>query len=174
MSTVTRRKIAIGVVVGTRGLQGELKVLPLTPFPERFSSLPACWLERPGAEDRVLTPSAVRVEGRKVFLRCREIQNRDEANRAVGGTLTVPEEDTVALPEGMYFHYQVEGMRVEQEGRVLGRVVKVLEGPAYDLWEVQGEGGNFLLPAVREFVREVDLSAGVIRVDLPEGLAEVG
>lgn len=52
----------------------------------------------------------------------------------------------------------------------LGRVTQILETGANDVYVVDGSQGEVLIPATREVVRSIDVSAGVITVELMEGL----
>ena len=85
-----------------------------------------------------------------------------------GATLAVPRSALPALEEDAYYHFQLVGLVVEEEGgRVLGRVTNVLDYPANDVLELDS-GVN--LPLVDACVREVDLDGG--RILVSTGFAE--
>ena len=74
------------------------------------------------------------------------------------------------LPEGRFYVFQIIGLKVETEsGEPVGRVVDVLSLPANDVYVVDREGEEVLLPAAQELMR-VDLNAGRIVVRDIEGL----
>jgi 16S rRNA processing protein RimM len=56
------------------------------------------------------------------------------------------------------------------QGEFLGRVREVLATGANDVYVIHGPKGEILLPAIEEVVREVDLEAGRLTVELMEGL----
>ena len=61
---------------------------------------------------------------------------------------------------------------VTEEGRELGRIAEILETGANDVYVVHGEGSEWLLPAIREVVRRVDLAGEIMLVRLLKGMIE--
>ena len=156
--------LRVGRVIGAHGVRGEVRVEPLTDFPDRF---------RPGAQievdGRLLTIREVGGGGAQLVLRFAEVVDREQAAGLQGAYLTVPLEQARTLPEGHFYHFQLVGLRVrDRQGRHLGSVVDVLEYPANDVLRVSGGRGEVLVPMVRAVVQAVDLEAGVIEIDLPE------
>ena len=79
-----------------------------------------------------------------------------------GATLAVPRSALPALEEDAYYHFQLVGLVVEEEGgRVLGRVTNVLDYPANDVLELDS---GVSLPMHEECIRRIDLAAGTIVV----------
>ncbi len=162
------RFLVIGRVLAPRGVRGELKVAIETDTPERFLRTARVFL---GEEHRVYTVRAARLHQGNALLRLSGIETRNDAEVWRNAYVYVAVEDAVPLEEGEYYHYQIEGLAVHtREGENLGRVVTVLQTGANDVWVVRGRGGEVLIPALKDVVIDVDLDAGVITVDLPEGL----
>ena len=77
------------------------------------------------------------------------------------------------LPPGTYYHHQLLGLPVVTEaGEALGALAEVLETGANDVYVVQGEGGELLLPAIRSVILSIDLAARQITVRVPDGLRD--
>ena len=53
---------------------------------------------------------------------------------------------------------------------MLGTVADILTPPAHEVYVVRGEGREYLIPAVDEFVKEIDVEGGFLRVRLIEGM----
>ena len=100
-----------------------------------------------------------------LVVKLRGIDNRTMAELFRGRYLEVPDEQMRALEEGRFYHRQVIGLAVvTSSGRPLGVIAEVLERPANDLW-VCGQGSiEHLIPATKDAVLEVDLSAGKVVV----------
>jgi len=82
-----------------------------------------------------------------------------------GSTLWMAQEALPELEGGAYYVADLLGMRVEGAGgEPLGEVVEVIETGAADVYVVRGDGGEILLPATREVVRQIDLAARLIVV----------
>lgn len=152
--------IRVGQVAGAYGLEGAVKVIPLTDFADRFD-VGACLL-LDGAKRQVewSRPSqpglVVKLEG---------IDNRTMAELFRGRYLELPDEEMRSLEAGRFYHRQVVGLSaVTQSGERLGVITEVLERPANDVW-VSHEGTiEHLIPATKDAVLEVDLSQGKVVV----------
>ncbi|HEX3033070.1 MAG TPA: ribosome maturation factor RimM, partial [Bacillota bacterium] len=68
--------------------------------------------------------------------------------------------------------FQLEGLAVYTlEGQLLGKLAEVISTGANDVWAVRSEEGReLLLPAIKQVVKQVDIQAGKVVVELPEGL----
>ena len=165
--------ITIGKVTAPQGVAGEIRVLPLTDFPERFRQLKKVYLTGKGTEEpRLLSVAAVRYHKKFVILKIEGVESREEAEKLRNCYLKVKPSEVVPLPPGHYYPFQIIGLRVKtMEGEALGEVVEILTPGSNDVYVVQDrEGNEILLPALKEVVREIDLESGVMRVELLEGL----
>ena len=118
-----------------------------------------------------LISSSGRASHRQFILKFSGIDTLAGARGLLGGWMTVPRESAPALPEGGYFHFQLLGLQVfTKEGERLGRVCEILETGSNDVYVVSNDGGELLLPALADVIREIDLAHGVMVVDLPDGL----
>jgi 16S rRNA processing protein RimM len=158
--------IAVGRVLRPWGLAGDVKVLPLTDFPDRFDAGASLWAA--GVEYVV---AASRWQKGDVYLRLSGIASTEDAQRLRGVLLEVPETDVHPLPDGDFYHFQLVGLTVRIEGGdVLGTVAEVLEPGGNAVLVVTGSRGEVLIPYIEDVIRRVDLSDGEIVIDLIDGL----
>ena len=155
----------MGRIIGAHGVRGELKVEPLSDFPERFEAGSRLWLDgEPYMVDRG------RVQRRIVVLKLQGIETRNQAESLHGKTLMAPEATRIEEPDVYYLH-DILGAKVEDSGgEALGELVEVLSTGSNDVYVVRGPRGELLLPALDDVVLEVDVKARRITVDVPEGL----
>ena len=152
--------IRVGQVTGAYGLQGAVKVMPLTDFQDRFDAGASLMLDGCAREvewSREGQPGMV--------VKLSGIDNRTMAELFRGRYLEVPDEQTRDLEPGRFYHHQVVGLAVvTSSGARLGVVEEVLERPANDVW-VSREGAlEHLIPATKDAVVEVDLPGGKVVV----------
>lgn len=160
--------VAIGRVLKPHGVRGELRVQILTDFPERFDETPEVRLVSPEGLVLLKAVESVRFHSGWVLMKLAGIQDPENAGRFRGWLVSVPETELVGLEPDEYWHFELEGLEVRDEaGAVLGRLEEVLQTPGHDLYSVRGASGEILIPAVAEFVRSVDLEAGVMVVRPP-------
>jgi len=145
--------IRVGQVTGAYGLEGAVKVMPLTDFGDRFDA---------GA-NLLLDGSAREVEWSRegqpgLVVKLRGIDNRTVAELFRGRYLEVPDEQVKALEPGRFYYHQVVGLAVvTSSGQKMGVVEEVLERPANDVWVSREGAVEHLIPATRDAVVEVDL-----------------
>ena len=190
--------LLVGRVVAPQGLKGELRVLPLSDFPERFTRAGRRWLRRPGGPARAVELRGGRVlPGKELFVvRIEGIDSRDAAEAAVGEELLVLASDRPKLARGEFHLMDLVGLEVrllpetagaeatepaEPEGTgaagaVVGRVRDLLHA-GNDLLEVElsGDGGNrtILIPFVKAIVPVVKLKEGWVGITPPPGLLDL-
>lgn len=158
---------AVGRVERPWGLRGDLKIFPLTDFPERFAAGARLFLA--GEEREVV---AGRWQKGRVYLRLAGIEGPEAAEAFRGELLEVRESDRAALADGEYYLDEIVGCAVVSEtGEAIGVVREVLQPGANDVYVVTRRGRHDLLvPAIKDVVRRVDPTRKEITVDLPAGL----
>ena len=169
-SSTEPRFLVIGKVLRAHGVRGEIRVLPHTSNPERFT-----WLEKVyvGEHD----PKPVAIEGVRfhqelVLLKLVGYDFRDQTDALKGELLLVPREDAIPLEEGEYYLFQLLGLDVyTDEGTHLGKLVDVIETGANNVFVVRSEGNkDILLPDTKEVVTDIDFDNGRLTVHLLPGL----
>jgi 16S rRNA processing protein RimM len=168
------RYLAIGRVAGAHGITGELKVQILTDEPTRFGRLTQVYVGREGEEPQPRTLEGARLHQRRVLLRLEGCTDRTSAEALRGILIQVPIEEAIPLEEGEYYEHQIVGLAVSTTaGEPLGEVVEILYTGANDVYVVRrANRQEILLPAIASVIVEVDLEAGRLVVQLPEGLLE--
>jgi 16S rRNA processing protein RimM len=152
--------IRIGQVAGPYGVDGAVKVIPLTDFDDRFDAGANLLLD---GSERHVEWSRPGMPG--VVLKLRGIDNRTMAELLRGRYLELPEHDARPLAEGRFYHHQVVGLAVQtSSGRPLGTIAEVLERPANDVWVSREGVVEHLIPATKDAVVEVDVHAGRVVV----------
>lgn len=165
--------VSIGKIIGTHGYKGTLKAAPLTDFPERFKNLKEVLLQRGEAVTRMQVESTL-LHNRLVLVKIQGVDSKEEAQTYRGSLLMVEEKDVYPLPEGVYYHFQLEGLSVYDAQRgYLGKLTHIIETGANDVYVVQSDlYGEVLVPAIQDVIQSVDLDRGEVRVNLLPGLID--
>ncbi len=152
--------IRVGQVTGAYGVEGAVKVLPLTDFEDRFEAGARVMLE---GERREVEWSRPAMPG--LVIKLRGIDNRALADLFRGRYLEVPEEAARPLGEGRFYHHQLVGLAVQtSSGHRLGTIAEILERPANDVWVSREGTVEHLIPATRDAIVEVNVAAGLVVV----------
>ena len=161
--------ICVGAFSGSYGVNGEVRLKSFCADPEAIADYSPLTTED-GKHSYAITITrsikgalAAKVEG---------ITNKEQADDLKGIRLFASRDQLPALPDDEFYYADLIGLTVlDTGGTVLGKVHAVQNHGASDLLEVmpQAGGNTILLPFTREVVPTVDLSAGRIIVDPPEG-----
>jgi 16S rRNA processing protein RimM len=161
--------IAVGRITSAHGVKGEVAVLVLSQVAERFQPGARLFLDEGGSE--TVTVAAARPHRQRLLVQFEEVGDRNRAESLQGSYLFVPAASAPPLPEGEFWTHDLIGCEVRTvKGRSLGHVREVIHTPANDVWTVQGDDGEVLIPALKDVVETVDLSGRRVVVREIEGL----
>jgi len=154
-------------ILGPHGTAGQLNARIHSDAPNRFE--PGEKLFCNGALLQITYSK--RTRGDQIILQFQNFNTMDKARTLSGQWLTIPQEAVAPLSEGEYFHFQLLGLRVVTDlDEVLGVITEVIETGSNDVYLVEGENGQVLIPAIASVVLEINLEQGEMLVHLMEGL----
>jgi 16S rRNA processing protein RimM len=167
--------LVVGRVGKPHGVRGEVTVEVRTDDPDaRFA--PGSSLRTDPDERGPLTVSEVRPRSGGLVVAFAGVDSR-EAAEALRGTVLVVDSETLPPIEDAdeWYDHQLVGLAaVDPAGAALGTVADVVHAPASDLLVVRdADGGEHLVPFLREMVPTVDVPGGRVVVDAPEGLFDL-
>ena len=162
----------IGTVANVHGIQGELKIYPLTDTPEYYLETKQFLIEK--AEELIpFEVEQLRLHKNQWIVKFVSIDDRDQAESYRNYRVLIEDAQLRPLEEDEFFLHDLIGCRLEDlQGVVLGEVKDVLQTGANDVYSVRREHHEFLVPVIPEIVKEVDLDHKVIRIDPIPGLIE--
>jgi 16S rRNA processing protein RimM len=163
-------RVCVGAIAGAFGVHGEVRLKSFTAVPEDVAAYGPLETEDGTRRfDVTLTGQA----NKALVARLSGIDSKEAADALRGTRLHV---DRARLPEpeeDEFYHADLVGLEVvDTGGAALGRVTAVLNHGASDLLEIRapGQSATVLLPFTADDVPTVDLAAGRIVADPPEGL----
>lgn len=162
--------VVLGKIVGPYGLRGAVKVHPFADDPQGWSRVPYWWVGREGDAPALWRRARLqrcRVHGEVLLAELEGLSDRDAAEAVHGALVGVPRADLPKAAEGEYYWADLIGLDVRNvRDQSLGRVLGLIETPANAVLRVcDGERAEQLLPFVGAVVLDVDVGAGVVRVD---------
>nr|WP_248304823.1 ribosome maturation factor RimM [Breoghania sp. L-A4] len=152
------------------GIKGEVRVKPFGEDPLALGSYGPLETQDGSRRFEVET---LRAQKAMLIVRFKGVGDRNAAE-ALNGINLFLSRDVLPEPEDEDTFYQADliGLEVvDVQGNALGGVVSVQDFGAGDLLEIASKGGrSFYIPFTLEVVPEIDLEAGRVVVDPPEGL----
>jgi 16S rRNA processing protein RimM len=188
--------LVVGTLVAAQGLAGELRILPRSDFPERFTQPGRRWLlARQGRPRAVELLGGRQLPGKSLFaVRLAGVSSRDAAEALVHQEFLVDASQRPKLAPGEFHLLDLVGLQVRlldaaepgsSPGEPIGRVVDLIHG-GNDLLAVElapaasppaggqpAPGRRVLIPFVEAIVPIVNLQEGWIGLTPPPGLLEL-
>lgn len=170
--------VQVGFVFRAHGMEGELKVNPEhTDDPARFEELDTVYLGRtPRAVTRHEIASVRYQEtkrGTTVILGLADVASRSDAEAVIKQKVFADEADLELADDEIFIHDLVGLSVVTEAGETLGTVANYMEMPAQDVFVVRRpEAGEAMIPAVEDFIVDIDLDGGRLVVRPIEGLLD--
>lgn len=164
----------VGKISGCFGLQGYLKIQPLSPKVERFRQLYKVFIGYHQNSSREYAVDDVIVKGKGILIKFDSVNDRTSAEKLIGSYLFVKDNERIKLPKGHYFIDEIVGCEVlTDQNKKIGFVKEVLQFTAQDLWVILDGEKEYWVPAVKEFIRLVDTKNKKIVVHVIDGLLEL-
>jgi 16S rRNA processing protein RimM len=158
----------MGVVSKTHGIRGELKVRPSCDSPAFLALFKTLTVD-----GKTVTVTASRRHGRALLVQLEGVDTVEAAMPYIGKSLYA-ETGTVRsmLPPGRHLIADLIGCTVadNDDGRVVGVIANVLNMPRHDVYVINGKNGEFMVPVVDEFIKDIDMEHRTIRVKLIAGM----
>lgn len=169
-------RIAVAYITRTKGIRGHVKAQVLTHRLSRFDELSAVVVQKQGQPDCALTLESWRPEPRGVLLKFGGIDTPEEARQqVVKGYVTIAAAELAPLPESTFYIFELVGCAVEDEkGRPLGEIVDVLQLPSTDVYQVQDQQNELLIPAVGDFIVDISIAERRVKVRGIDDLLDSG
>ena len=163
--------VSIGYIVKTWGVKGDVKVISLTDVPDRYSTLKKIYVHTSTGEKRGYSIKEVREVRGGLIVSFTPAIPISEAEEIVGGYITDAEGEVPGLGKDSYYHFEIIDMAVyAEDGRYLGRIKDILATGSNDVYVVKDKEKEYLIPAIRDVIKEVDTKAKRMVIALMEGL----
>jgi len=172
MPKIVKEFLLVGVVAGTHGLRGDLKVRPLAGLcPLAVDKI--VFLRLADREPEAHTPVRVASHKGGYLLRLQGFEHIDSVQRLVGAEVLMRRQDAPEPEPDEFYWGEVQGFAVRDLNLgELGTLDDTFSTAAHDIFVVNGAYGEVLIPVVEAFLVEVDRAQESIVVDLPEGLVQ--
>ena len=152
-------KITVGKLGKVRGLDGSLKIIPLTDFENRFDDLKEIFVG-----EKLFQVENVKYISGEIFIKFVGIDSREVAKTLTNKFLKVDRKDVAPLDEGEFYTFDIIGCEVFDGDKFFGTVAEVLKTGSNDVFQVKGES-EILIPALKSVVKKIDIAEKKIFID---------
>lgn len=163
--------LIVGEIVNTRGLSGEVKIYPTTQYPRRFDDLSFVYVGINNVKVKYYI-ERVSYNSKFVILKFKGIDSIEDAEKLKGCLLYIDRSNAIKLSEDEYFIGDIIGLNVfDTENNYLGKICEVYTPGSNDVYEIVDKNNKkYLIPAISQVIKKIDLDGGYMIVELLEGL----
>ncbi len=163
--------VSIGIITKASGLKGEVVVIPITDEPQQFNKLKKISIKDQNDERKSFIIDSVRISSHRIIIKFGNINDRDSAQALKGLYIEKHSSECEALPPEEYYIFDLIGLKVKTTDDILlGKIIDVLTLPANDVYIIQNESSEYLIPAIKDVVKKVDLEQEYILIEPLDGL----
>ncbi len=163
--------VILGKLAGVHGVRGALKVLSWTDPREEILELGPWLLGNP--KDRQILDNyqpvkltSGRAQGKSLVVTFSEVDDRNKAETLIGQLIAIRQQDLPQADQGSWYWRDLVKLQVVTlEGYDLGRVSEIMPTGANDVLVVKGERERLIPFVADQYIKQIDLEAGVITVD---------
>ena len=145
-------KITVGKLGKVRGLDGSLKIIPLTDFENRFDNLEEIFVG-----EKLFQVENVKYISGDIFIKFVGIDSREVAKTLTNKLLKVDRKNVAPLDEGEFYTFDIIGCEVFANEKNLGVATAVLKTGSNDVFQVKGDK-EILIPALKSVVKKIDVA----------------
>lgn len=160
-------RIEVGKIVNVHGIRGDVKINPFVDDTDAFYKFSYLYVK-----DSKMKIKNVKFVKHCPILSLEGIDSVEKAETLRNTSVYVEEEMMPALSENEFYVKDIIGLSVEtKDGETLGKITEVYKTGSNDVYEVLKEDGKtFLIPAISQVVKEINIKDKKVIIELIEGL----
>lgn len=165
---------SLGKITKSHGLKGEVTIYLDVDQPENYKKLDVILLDIKGE----LIPydvEKIQIRGKKSILKLKEITSIEETEKVVNAEVFLP---LIALPKlkgNRFYYHEIIGYNIYDSNseKDIGKIKAIYESTGNDLFAVDLNGVEILIPIVDQFIKKIDHQNTTIELNIPDGLVDV-
>ena len=162
--------IEVAKIINVHGIKGTVKIYSLTSNIDRFKYDCKFYIDK---KISVTVKSVRELSSELALLTFNEYDNINQVLEFKNKGLFVEESNLIELPEDEYYIYKLIGIDVyDQNDKFIGKIKDVLTTLANDVYEIDYSGKSVYIPAVKEFVKDVDIEKSLMKVNIIDGILD--
>ena len=155
--------LEIGKITSTHGIKGEMRFQPWCDGPEFLSQFKTLYYDKKGEKPVKIK---ARPNGAMAIVKIEGIDTVEEASKLRDKVLYMKRSDA-RLPDGQYFIQELIGCDVidaDNESICYGVLTDVSQTGANDVWHIEKDGNEYLIPAIPPVVISTDVANNTIKI----------
>ena len=156
-----REYLEAGKIVNKRGLSGELKIESYCDTPQAFCSFKRIFLTPDGSDMRRII--SAKLYGGYVYIKIEGVTNVDLAEALKGRLVYIHRDDMkIGIDDILGLHVYDADTSADY-----GVLTEVFNRGASDIYRIEKDGKEYLIPAVKDIVIKIDPDSGIFIRPIP-------
>jgi len=166
--------IPVGKIIGTHGIKGQLKIHSYSGNFESLSAARSVVLKSADGTLRELNLKCFNANSGKFIIGLQDFDDIDQVKPLVGNELCLKRGNLPKLSDDEYYWSDLIGLQVvTDDGMLLGAITDIFETGSSDIYVVRNDKREYLIPAIGDVIKQVDLVSGKIVITPLEGLLDL-
>lgn len=163
-----KQYLEVGQIVSTHGIKGELRFNPWCDSPAFLKQFKTLYFD--GKGEKSIGVIAARPHSNIVILKLDGIDTIEQAQALRNKILYMNRSDV--SPDTVFIQDLIDcEVRDASTGEVYGKIKRVSENPANNIWHIVNESGKeFLFPAAKPFIDKIDTDSEIVTVKPIKGM----
>ena len=153
--------IEVAKIINVHGIKGTVKIYSLTSNTDRFNAGCIFYIDK---KIPVTIKSVRELSSDLALLAFNEYDNINQVLEFKNKGLFIEDE---------YYIYKLIGVDVyDQDNKFIGKIKNVLTTLANDVYNIDYNGKDVYIPAVKEFIKDVDIEKSIMKVSIIDGMLD--
>jgi len=163
--------ITVGRIINSFGKSGQIKIEPLTDFPERFFSTEDLYLSVPSSPEPVkVTISNPFAHKNLIIADISCCESPDDVKKIMNSEIKIKKEQVKKLEKNSYYVFDVIGLEAYDEaGGYVGLIKDIITNAANDIYVIaKSDKKEILVPAIGRYIKKIDIKNKIMIITIPE------
>ena len=172
--TDPRDLILIGHVIRPHGIAGLLKIVSYAQSKETFFQAGSVFIDRDQNRFEEMKVVDIKPHGSSYLLRVSDVNSIEQAKFFRGAKIYIRKDSLIKNDENEFFYYELLGINVYLiSGQYLGVIKEIFPTGSNDVYVVEGQEKEFLIPAIHEVIKEINISKKRMVISPIKGLLDL-
>jgi 16S rRNA processing protein RimM len=166
--------IPVGKIIAPHGIKGQMKLHSWSGNAESLAAVRFVTLKSPTGTLREFTTTCFKANSGKFIIGLQGVDDINLVQPFVGSEVCLKRGQLPVLEEDEYYWSDLIGLQVyTDDGALLGTVADIFETGSSDIYVVRNEEREYLIPAIADVIKSVDLTGGKIVITPLDGLLDL-
>jgi 16S rRNA processing protein RimM len=169
-----RDLILIGHVIRPHGIAGLLRIVSYAQSKETFFQAGSVFIDKGNNEFEERKVIDIKPHGSYYLLRVSDVNSIEQVVIFKGAKIYIRKASLIKKDEDEFFYYELLGLNVYLiTGQYLGVVKEIFPTGSNDVYVVEGQGKEFLIPAIHQVIKEINIAQKRMIISPLKGLLDL-